>query len=263
MHSYGVDNQSFRLKILAWIALSTFIVVLQSQSLVDLFRASISSFLSLPKDVSPISFFTIIFTLTYLAYDKFIWKFNPFDKIPDLSGTWIGIANNPYFEPLRLELMQVEQNWTKICITVKVYEENESNSADWLSSTCMGIEHSTIALITECERNYCDVTFNYLHKGKAKRQGSFAGVIFLKYEKRGRGKIHELAGTYLNDKRGEYLNNESRSQEDFEGVIGRVAFRRVSSEFLDLKEALEKSDKVVLPELHNEINSQIRGILRA
>jgi SMODS-associating 2TM, beta-strand rich effector domain len=271
MHSFGVDNQSFRLKILGWIALFTFIVVLQSQLLVDLLRASISSVLPLPKDVSPISLFTIIFTLTYLAYDRFLWKLNPFDKIPDLSGTWLGMASNPYFEPIRLELMQVEQHWTLICITVEVYEENESNPEDCSNAVIMGTEHSTIALITECERKYCDLTFNYLHNGEAIGQDSFEGVMFLKYKRRGKkGEVYELKGSYLNTKRGEYFNQEKQSEESFEGVIGRVIFRRVSPELIEIEEVLEKgkvingkSSSIALSELKKEISSRIRGISKA
>ena len=260
MHSFGVDNQSFRLKILGWIALFTFIVVLQSQILVDLLRVSISSVLPLPKDVSPISLFTIIFTLTYLAYDRFLWKLNPFDKIPDLSGTWLGMASNPYFESIRLELMQVEQHWTRICITVEVYEENESNSEDWSNTVLMGTEHSTIALITECERKYCDLTFNYLHNGEAIGQDSFTGVMLLKYKKRGKkGEVYELKGSYFNTKRGIYFNPETKSEKDFEALIGRVIFRRVSPKLIEIGEVLDKG-KDILSELKKEISSRIRGI---
>ena len=268
MHSFGVDNQSFRLKILGWIALFTFIVVLQSQLLVDLLRTSISSVLPLPKDVSPISLFTIIFTLTYLAYDRFLWKLNPFDKIPDLSGTWLGVANNPYFKSIRLELMQVEQHWTRICITVEVYEvykenesnPNESNPEDWSNTVFMGTENSTIALITECERKYSDLTFNYLHNGEEIGQESFEGVMFLKYKRRGKkGEAYELKGSYLNAKRGGYFDQETKSEKDFKGVIGRVLFRRVSPKFIEIEEALEKG-KGILSELKKEISSRIRGI---
>ena len=266
MHSFGVDNQSFRLKILGWIALFTFIVVLQSQLLVDLLRSSISSVLPLPKDVSLISLFTIIFTLTYLAYDRFLWKLNPFDKIPDLSGTWLGVANNPYFKSIRLELMQVKQHWTRICITVEVYEvydENESNPEDWSNTVVMGTERSTIALITEYEPNYYDLTFNYLHEinnDEETRQESFKGVMFLNYKRRGKkGEAYELKGSYLNAKRGGYFNSETKSEKDFKGVIGRVIFRRVSPKFIEIEEALEKG-KGILSELKKEISSRIRGI---
>jgi hypothetical protein len=51
--------------------------------------------------------------------DLWLWKLNPFDKIPSLSGTWIEMGNNPHFELLRLELMQIDQTWTSISISVE------------------------------------------------------------------------------------------------------------------------------------------------
>lgn len=258
MHSYGVNNQPFRLTVLGWIALATFLTVL----LVDSFKTGSPSLLSLKTYLSSASLVTITFATVYWVYDQFIWKVNPFDKIPDLSGTWIGIASNPYFEPLRLELMQIEQHWTKICITVEVYEENKSEPLNWLGAVGMGTEHSTIALITECERKYSDLTFNYYHSGEAIGQDSFEGVMFLKYKKR--GEFHELKGSYLNTKRGLRFNKESQSEENFEGVIGRIVFRRVSSKLIEIGEALQKiKNKNVLAELQKELTSQIQGISKA
>ena len=132
MHSYGVDNQSFRLRILGWIALFAFVVSLQRESLIGLFLTNVPASLHLPKDVSPISFFTIIFTLSFVIYDRLLWTLNPFDKIPNLSGTWVGMATNPYFEPLRLELMQIDQTWTKVSISLEIYEENHFDRGDCL-----------------------------------------------------------------------------------------------------------------------------------
>jgi hypothetical protein len=200
----------------------------------------------------------------YWVYDQFIWKINWFDKVPDLSGTWIGMASNPYFEPLRLELMQIEQHWSKICITVQVYEENNfdpAKASNWLEAVRMGTEDSTIALITECERNG-DLTFNYRHNPRADGQESFEGVMFLKYEKR--GEIHELTGNYLNTKRGKLSNSKSQTEENFKGVIGRVFFRRVSSKLIEREEALQKvEDKNVLVVLHKELTSQVQGASKA
>jgi hypothetical protein len=250
MHSYGVNNQAFRQKILGWIALFSFIVSLQLQPLIDLVRTSISNALPLPRDVSPISFFTIIFTLSFIAYDRLLWKLNPLDKIPSLSGTWIGMANNPYFKPLRLELMQIDQTWTRISISVEVYEENKSDPENWLNTVNMGTEHSTNARITECLRKYCYFNFQYVHDDEARGQHSFGGTIFLKYKykkmKNRKVEIYGLNGKYSNRKTGK----------NFEGVVGRIAFRRVSTEILELEDALEKG-KDYLDELKKEISSQV------
>jgi hypothetical protein len=273
-HSYGVDNQSYRLKMLGWIALSTFVTVLHSQPFVDGLRLSIARFLPLPPEVSAISLFTLIFTLAYLAYDRFLWKYNPFDQIPDLSGTWLGLASNPYFDALRLELMQVEQHWTRIGITVEVYETGPTPPADWSKAVGLGTEHSTLALLTECERKYSDVTFNYVHNGEAIGQDDFEGVMFLKYKKRGKSRErYELQGSYLNTKRGRYFNPTTQSEETFEGVIGRVSFRRVSTHLLELEEVLEQGGQgaggqgagsqgknhPILAELQKDIDSRIQG----
>jgi SMODS-associating 2TM, beta-strand rich effector domain len=259
MHSYGVNNQPFRLTILSWIALATFVTVL----LVDSLKKGSFDFLSLKIYLSSASIFTITFAIIYWFYDQFIWKINRFDKVPDLSGTWMGMGSNPYFEPLRLELMQIEQHWSKICITVEIYEGNNFNpvqESSWSKSVVMGTEHSTIALITECERKYGDLTFNYYHSGEAIGQDPFEGVMFLKYKKR--GEFHELKGNYLNTKRGQRFNKESQSEENFEGVIGRVVFRRVSSKLIELKEALrETENNDFLVEIYGELTSQVKGNL--
>lgn len=261
MDFYGVNNQPFRLTILSWIALATFVTVL----LVDSLKKGSFDFSSLKIYLSSASLVTITFAMIYWVYDQFIWKINRFDRVPNLSGTWLGLASNPYFEPLRLELMEIEQHWAKICITVEVYEDNNCNLADplsWLKAVLMGTEHSTIALITECERKYGDLTFNYYHSGSAIGQDSFEGVMFLKYEKR--GKFYELKGNYLNTKRGQRFNKELQSEVNFEGVIGRVVFRRVSSKLIEIEEALQKvKDKDVLVELRRELTSQIQGISKA
>ncbi|TRU34682.1 MAG: hypothetical protein EWV50_18100 [Microcystis aeruginosa Ma_MB_F_20061100_S20] len=256
MHSYGVNNQAFRLKVMGWIALFSLIVSLQLQPLIDLVRTNISNALPLPRDVSPISFFTIIFTLSFIAYDRWLWKLNPFDKIPSLSGTWIGMGNNPHFELLRLELMQIDQTWTSISISVEVYQQNKSGPENWLDTVHLGTEHSTNARITECLRKYCDFNFQYIHDGEAEGQDSFGGTFFLKYKykkmKNRKVEIHELSGKYSNTKTGK----NTTTGEKFEGVVGRIAFRRVSLEILELEDALEKG-KDYLNELTKEISSRI------
>ncbi|MFO0138157.1 MAG: hypothetical protein ACK535_09085 [Cyanobacteriota bacterium] len=87
---------------------------------------------------------------SFIAYDQLLWKLSPFAKIPSLSGTWIGMASNPYSKLLRLELTQIDQTWTKISITVEVYEEIKSDLENWLNIVNMGTELSTNAYITEC-----------------------------------------------------------------------------------------------------------------
>lgn len=260
LHFYGVNNQPFRLTILSWIALATFVAVL----LVDSLKKGGFDFSSLKIYLSSASLVTITFVIIYWVYDQFIWKVNRFDKVPDLSGTWLGLASNPYFEPLRLELMQIEQHWAKVCIAVEVYEEKNcdlANPLSWLKATGLGTEHSTIALITECERKYGALTFNYYHSGEAIGQDSFEGVMFLKYKKR--GACPELEGSYLNTKRGQFFNKESQSKESFEGVIGRVVFRKVSSKLIEVEEVLQKAEKNILVELHRKLTSQIQGTSNA
>jgi hypothetical protein len=254
MHSYCVNNQTFRLRILGWIALFSFIVSLQLQPLIDLVRVNISNALPLPKDVSPISFYAIIFTLSFIAYDQLLWKLNSLDKIPNLSGTWIGMANNPYVKPLRLELMQIDQTWTRISISVEVYEEDESDPGNWLNTKKIGTEHSTNASITECLRKYCYFNFQYRHDEDA--QDLFGGTIFLKYTYRkmkNRKVIYGLNGKYSNTKAG----SNQKTGKTFEGIVGRIAFRRVSPEILELEDALEKGKEYLLDELKKEISDQI------
>ena len=60
------------------------------------------------------------------------------------------MASNPYSKLLRLELTQFDQTWTKISITVEVYEEIKSDLENWLNIVNMGTELSTNAYITEC-----------------------------------------------------------------------------------------------------------------
>ena len=251
MHSYTVNNQAFRLKILGWIALFSFIVSLQLQPLIDLVRTHISNALPLPQDVSPISFFTLIFTLSFIAYDRLLWKLNRFDKIPNLSGTWIGMANNPNFKELRLELMQIDQTWTRISISVEVFKENTFAPDIWLYSAQIGTEHSTNASITECLRKYCDFNFQYSNTWDA--QDLFSGTIFLKYIQRMKNRkveIYALNGKYSNTKSGMTFD----TGKPFEGVVGRIAFRRVSSETLELDDALQKG-KDYLDGLKKQISS--------
>ena len=61
-----------------------------------------------------------------------------------------------------------------------------------------------------------------------------------------KGKIYGLSGKYINSKTGK----------NFEGVVGRIAFRRVSLEILELEDALEKG-KDYLNALKKVISSQI------
>lgn len=248
MHSYSVDNQPFRIRMMGWIGLFALALSLRMQPLIDLIKTGISNSLPLPRDASPISFFTLLFGLSLLAYDRLLWKLNPFDKIPNLSGTWLGMANNPYMKPLRLELMQIDQTWMRIGISVEVYEENSNDPEDWLNAVSLGTEHSTNARITECERKYCDFNFQYVHDGEAIGQGSFDGTIFLKYKYRKKNKKEQIYGL-----KGKYSN--TKTGKNFEGVVGRIAFRKVSSEILELEEALEKG-RGCLPELKKEIMSR-------
>ncbi|MFN7894594.1 MAG: hypothetical protein ACK5Q6_00310 [Cyanobacteriota bacterium] len=105
---------------------------------------------------------------SFIAYDQLLWKLSPFAKIPSLSGTWIGMANNPYFKPLHLELTQIDQTWTKISITVEVYEEIKSDLENWLNIVNMGTELSTNAYITECLLKYFYFNYKYKKMNKVK-----------------------------------------------------------------------------------------------
>ena len=159
------------------------------------------------------------------------------------------MATNPYFEPLRLELMQIDQTWTKVSISLEIYEENHFDRGD-----CLGTEHSRNARITECERKYCDFDFQYLHDSRSKKD-SFGGSFFLKYTYRKQEKkkeIYELTGEYSTTKSG-----KDRFGKDFNGVAGRIAFRRVSLRILELKEILRESEYHFF-EIKKEMTSQIR-----
>jgi hypothetical protein len=273
MHSYSVENQAFRLTVLSWIALVTFVTVV----LADSIKKSSFDFSSLKTSLlsagSSAGLVTITFLIIYWVYDQFIWKINPLDKIPNLSGTWIGMGSNPYFEYPRLELMRIKQHWSTIFMTVEVYEGNDfdndfepTKASSWWDDATktikvvrMGIEYSTIALITEYESGHGDLIFNYKHRGEAGGQDSFEGAMFLQYERT--GKVHELKGNYLNRKRGRYFNKKSKSEENFEGLVGRVVFRRVSPKLIKTQKALKKTvkDEDVLAHLYREVTTQIQG----
>ena len=129
-----------------------------------------------------------IFYYSYKVYDQYLWKIIRIDKIPNLSGTWIGKGRNPYFEHPGLEIMEIRQCWTKINIRVDVYEENESNPEDWLKAVRLGTEHSIIAYITECECKDCKFIFNYSSNPSAIDQPPFDGVMFLDFKKEGKSR---------------------------------------------------------------------------
>lgn len=276
-HSYCVNNQPFRLTILSWIALATFVTVL----LIDSVKKGSFDFSSLKTYFSSASLVTITFAIIYWVYDQFIWKINWLDKVPDLSGTWIGIARNinPPSGRLRLELMKIDQHWSKIRITVKVYQEIDNDQGDkfdalyaskWLEAIRedvaihMGTEYSTIALITECEGSVGELgelTFNYHHSPIAQGQDSFEGVMFLNYI---REEFHELQGNYLNTKKVLRYNQESQSKEIFfHSVIGRVVFCKVSSKLLGKNEALQETEKEkkdikdIMVKLYKKLTSHI------
>lgn len=301
-HSYGVDNRAFRLTILSWMALSTFVTVLLvdllKKVLVDALKSSdfssFSSFdfssletsLPLLSVLLSVGLVPVTFSIIYWVYAQFIWKINRLDKVPNLSGTWIGMAHNHLrVESIRLELMQIEQDWQQILITVEVYPQNqenpkevsswldEDNSSDETKKTLMsqimsrifgartnkdtnkqpvlkvermGTERSTIALITERVGNYSDFTFTYNHHGTVKRQGVFKGAMFLKYQER--GKFHVLEGDYINDKQGA----------NFDGLVGKIVFHRVSPQIIETVEALQKvKGKNVLAELHRVVMAEL------
>jgi hypothetical protein len=270
MHSYGVNNQAFRRQVLGWIASVAFLLSLQSQFLIELFRRHVFGGLAFLNDVPPISVFTVLFTLCYLVFDRFLWKLSVLDRVPNLSGTWVGMASNPYFPPARLEVMQIDQTWTGLRVTVDIYEENEADPEDWGNATLLGAEHSTNARITECERKHCDFTFDYLHEGLAIGQSPFEGVMFLKYRRNSkRGVMDLLEGRYLNTKTGRFFNQRSQAEESFEGVVGRIALVRVSLKMLDLKDVLDwceengQRGQMDLFVLKKMISSQVRDIAKA
>jgi len=290
MHSYGVDNQAFRSTILSWMALSTFVTVvlvdLLKKVLVDSLKSSdfssFSSFdfssletsLSLLSVLLSMGLVPVTFSIISFIYGQFIWKINRFDKVPILSGTWMGMGSNPYFEHPRLELMKIEQSWHEILIKVEVYEGNgidpnfdATKVSSWfdektkrLKAVLMGTEDSTIALITECNVGSGDLIFNYEHTPEAEGQVEFQGAMFLKYKKTpeygGTPEFHELKGDYINSKIGE----------NFRGLVGKVRFRRVSSELIEAKEALalqKVKDEDVLAHLYEGVTAQIQGSSKA
>jgi len=253
MHSYEVSNRAIRSTIRNWIVLFTFVIAL----LIYLYKTDSFTWVALIEFLSYSSVIAFVFATVSWIYDRFLWKVNLLDKIPNLSGTWIGIASNPYFEPLRLELMQIEQYWTGICITIEIYEENKSDPSNWLKSVRMGTEYSTNASLTECDHKYSKFSFSYDHKGKAIGQDSFNGSMELDYE---RGKVDELSGEYVNSKKVRHFNKVTNSEEIFEAVSGRILFRKISSEVIEIKEFLQKiTSKNLLAELRQQLNAQVRG----
>ena len=65
-------------------------------------------------------------------------------------------------------------------------------------------------------------------------------------------------GNYLNTKRGEILNNESQHVK-YKGLFGRINFKRVSSEFIEFQELLNKPDiGNILCELQGELDAHTR-----
>jgi hypothetical protein len=186
-------------------------------------------------------------------------------------------------ESIRLELMQIEQDWQQILITVEVYEANnadpkevsswldEGNESDETKKTLMsrimsrifgarvntdtnkkpvlkvkrmGTERSTIALITERAGTYSDFTFTYNHLGRTKKQVSFKGAMFLNYQET--EESHVLEGDYINDKKGT----------EFYGLVGKIAFCRVSPKIIGTVKALKKvKGKNVLADLYEVVTA--------
>jgi SMODS-associating 2TM, beta-strand rich effector domain len=247
MHSYSVENQDFRLRIIGFIALLTFIFVL----LVGSFKSgrfNLESFMI----YLPSSFGTLtVFAIVHKIYDYFFWKLNKLDKIPNLSGTWIGIAYHLYAESSRLEVMYIKQHWTKMCITVDVYKK-DSYQQDWLNADLLGTECSTSAHITEDQHRGCDLTFNYNHSGEM--QDSFKGTMFLKYKNN-----NELNGKFFHTKKGQFLNTKTSYKENYEGVVGEIVLWRVAAKFIELEEALQKvNNGNMLSKFENTVKSRIK-----
>lgn len=288
MHSYDDGNQSYRPDIYAKIALFTFVAVL----LADSFKSgnfSLTSFFGKYGWTS--SLISITFSILYTIYDQFVWKLNPFNKTPNLSGTWVGFARNSHFNPLRLELMQIKQTWTKIGIKVDVYEESESEPENWLKANRIGTEYSICTRVNDCDLQDSFFTFSYYHKAKADKQQPFNGSMFLTYTKRKNNirkislitlfkvflnflkghlvskKLHEaeiihcLEGEYANTKKGRYINEISKAEEDFNGLSGRIVFHKVSSKSIERNEVFELNGILeMLSRLQQEINNKVRKI---
>lgn len=251
MHSYGVDNQAFRSTILSWMVLATFVTVVLVDSLKKVLAdslkkgsfdfsslssfdfSSLETYLPLLSVLLSAGLVPVTFLIMRFVYEQFIWKINPFEKVPNLSGTWIGMGDNPNIEHLRLELMRIEQNWHEILITVEVYEGKNiapTEASSWLNAVLMGTEQSTIALITECNVGSGDLIFNYQHTPEAKVQDHlFKGTMFLTYKKTPK---FELKGHYINSKKGDGFEGL--------GLVGKVRFLRVSPQLMEAEEALQE-----------------------
>jgi len=247
MHSYSVENQDFRLQILGFIVLITFIFVLLTGSFKS-GKFDLESFkIYLPSTVGTLTVFAVV----HKIYDYFFWKLNRLDKIPNLSGTWIGIAYHPYAESSRLEVMHIKQHWTKMCITVDVYKK-DSNQQDWLNADLLGTECSTSAHITEDQYRGCDLTFNYNHSGQV--QDDFKGTMFLRYKN-----DKELSGKFFHTKKGQFLNPKTSSKENYEGVVGEIVLARVSAKSIEFEEALQKvKNGNMLSKFENNVKSRIK-----
>lgn len=223
MHDYATNNQSLRLKVQGSIVLLSLIIPV---GLLDW---------SPLGDISKILLFPIVYSLLYALYDRLLWKFNPFDNIPILYGTWIGIADNQRANDLsRLEQMWIEQTWSRISVSIDVYELNTSCPNNWSKARKLGTESSTNAFIGECLQGKAKFNFQYDHDDEAKEQLPFAGSFFLRYEhKREETKsVYKLTGKYITTKK----------MDGYEGIFGRIEFRRISPKCLGFSDALVQGE---------------------
>ena len=231
MHYYAANNQDLRLKIRIFIALLSLIL---SICLLPFFVNSSFNFpTTWPalSDTSKILVFPIVFSLLYALYDRLLWKFNPFDGIPILYGTWIGIADNQRAkDPPRLEQMLIEQTWSQISVSINVYEQNPLDPKSWHNAKKLGAEYSTNAFISECLHGQAKFNFQYGHDDEAKGQSSFGGSFFLRYnhERKKKESVYKLKGKYCTTKK----------IDGYEGIFGRISFRRISSKVLGFSDAL-------------------------
>lgn len=182
-------------------------------------------------DASSFFLFPIVFSLLYTLYDRLLWKFNPFDRTPILYGTWIGMANNQRVkDSLRLEHMRIEQTWTQLSVSINVYKGLPSDPMSWPTAKRLGTESSTNAFLSECQHGHAKFNFQYKHDDEAKEQMSFGGALFLTYhhEKEDKHCISKLIGKYCTTKK----------IDEYEGIFGRIAFRRMSPKLLGYSDTL-------------------------
>lgn len=156
MHSYSIDNNSRKSVILGIVLICVIINMFLYTSLEQLFNylgekySCIQCILEvLDRWGVGINFLTVLalFTIIYLCYCKFIWKWRFVQKIhtvPNLAGKWKGTLITSFQENGKKKEMDVtlriKQDWNKISIISSfITSESCSKTASLYSDSNEGI----------------------------------------------------------------------------------------------------------------------------